>query len=135
MNQITIPINELKPALAGLSKVVGKRMTLPVLAALRIDRDQDGWITITGTDLDSFACVRLEQPDSGAPTTLVIGLAELRQLAKSCAANEKITLCAMGNERVTLRYPIGNQTAEKQVPCFPPEALQDSDLKPLWASL
>jgi len=67
MNKITLPIAELKPALAGLGKSVSKRCTLPVLNHIKIERTTDGWIAITGTDLDHFVTVRLEQPSTGEP--------------------------------------------------------------------
>ena len=62
MNQITLPIAELKPALTGLGKIISRSATLPVLRMIRIERNKDGWITLTGTDLERFVTVRLEQP-------------------------------------------------------------------------
>ena len=38
MSKINLPIAELKPALAGLGKIIQKRTTLPVLSCIRIDR-------------------------------------------------------------------------------------------------
>ena len=60
MSKINLPIAELKPALAGLGKVISKSSTLPVLKMVKLDRTREGWITLTGTDLDSFVTVRLE---------------------------------------------------------------------------
>jgi hypothetical protein len=42
MTPITLPVAELKPALMGLGKVVARRVTLPVISTIRIDRDKDG---------------------------------------------------------------------------------------------
>ena len=64
MSPFALPIAELKPALAGLSKVIAKRCTLPVLGTIKIERTKDGWIALTGTDLDHHVTVRLEQPGS-----------------------------------------------------------------------
>jgi hypothetical protein len=52
MNPITLPIAELKPALAGLGKVINPRATLPVLHHVKVERTAEGWIALTGTDLD-----------------------------------------------------------------------------------
>ena len=43
MSKITLPISELKPALIGLSRIIAKRTTLPVLNHLKIERTKDGW--------------------------------------------------------------------------------------------
>ena len=67
MNPITLPIAELKPALAGLSKVISPKANLPVLHHVKIERTSDGWIALTGTDLDRFVTMRLEHPAEGAP--------------------------------------------------------------------
>ena len=60
MNPITLPIAELKPALAGLGKVINPRSTLPVLHHVKVERTAEGWIALTGTDLDRFVTMRLE---------------------------------------------------------------------------
>jgi hypothetical protein len=67
MKPITLPIAELKPALAGLGKVINPRSTLPVLHHVKIERTSDGWIALTGTDLDRFVTMRLEHPAEGPP--------------------------------------------------------------------
>ena len=67
MSPIALPIAELKSALAGLGKIIAKRVTPPVLGTVRIERTTDGWIALTGTDLDHHVTVRLEQADAGEP--------------------------------------------------------------------
>ena len=42
MNQIILPAADLKQALPGLSKVVTRKSTLPVLQSIRLTRTQDG---------------------------------------------------------------------------------------------
>ena len=51
MNPITLPMAELKPALAGLGKIITRRPTLPVLGCIRVERTDTGRIELTGTDL------------------------------------------------------------------------------------
>jgi DNA polymerase III sliding clamp (beta) subunit (PCNA family) len=69
---IILPIAELKPALAGLGKIISKRTRLPVLSHVKVERTNDGWIALTGTNLDSFATVRLEQPSTGEPGCVLV---------------------------------------------------------------
>ncbi len=76
MCPFALPIAELKPALAGLSKVIAKR-TLPVLGNIKLERTADGWIALTGTDLDHYVTVRLEQPGPDEPGALLVPFEEL----------------------------------------------------------
>ena len=50
--EIVIPVQELKVALPGLSKIVGRSRTLPVLQSIRVARDSEGKISLMATDLD-----------------------------------------------------------------------------------
>src|SRR5438067_891056 len=90
MNKINLPIAELKPALTGLGKIIGKRTTLPVLGIVKVERTKDGWITLTGTDLDSFVTVRLEEPSEGAPVSILVPHEDLSRITKRCSANETL---------------------------------------------
>src|SRR6185295_19733150 len=92
MEIITLPLAELKPALTGLSKVVAKRSTLPILGMVKIERTADGWIALTGTDLDTFVTVRLEQPAEGPPYSVLVPLEELQTAAKNCGKNEALQI-------------------------------------------
>ena len=120
INSITLPVAELKPALIGLGKIISRRTTLPVLGCLLVQRNPDGWVTLTATDLDSTASVRLEQPGEGGPASLLVPFAELQKTVKSCKPGEDITVAGSGNQ-VTLRYPIGSQFAEQKVELLPVE--------------
>ena len=60
MNNITLPVRELKTALTGLSKIISKRASLPVLQHVRVERAADGATTISATDLDAFASYRFD---------------------------------------------------------------------------
>jgi len=121
MTKINLPVNELKNALVGLGKIIGKRTTLPVLGAVYINRDQDGWTTLTGSDIDSFVTVRLEQPDNGAPGTVLVPYNDLVKVVKGCSSTDVITVEATSNDRAVLHYPIGNQQGEQHTGSFPAE--------------
>jgi DNA polymerase III sliding clamp (beta) subunit (PCNA family) len=121
MNSITLPVTELKPALIGLGKIISRRTTLPVLGHLLVQRNSEGWVTLTGTDLDNAASVRLEQPGEGGPASLLIPFAELQKTVKSCTNGEDITVEGSGKLQVTLRYPIGSQFAQQKIESLPVE--------------
>jgi hypothetical protein len=50
--EIKLAVAELKEALPGLSKIVGRSRSLPVLQSVRIQRNQEGIVTLHATDLD-----------------------------------------------------------------------------------
>jgi len=112
MSKIYLPIAELKPALAGLGKVIQKSATLPVLRTVKVDRTREGWITLTGTDLDAFVTVRLEEPANGEPASILVPYEDLIKTTKGCSAVESITVEQTSKENVVLHYPVGQQTAQ-----------------------
>ena len=115
MSKINLPIAELKPALAGLSKIIQKRTTLPVLSCIRIDRTKDGWTTLTGTDLEAFVTVRLEEPAAGEQASMLVPLEDIAKITKGCSAGETITLEQSSHNTVTLHYPVGPQSAQVKI--------------------
>jgi DNA polymerase III sliding clamp (beta) subunit (PCNA family) len=114
MNQtIELPVDELKTALTGLNKVVSKSSHLPVLQAVRVALSQSGEVTLQTTDLDSFLTYRTTEPQAGPATTVVVPLDALKQLVKTCPAQERLHLTRDEKDRVTLRYYIGLSPVEK----------------------
>jgi len=116
---ITLPIAELKPALVGLGKIISKSPTLPVLGMVRVDRTKDGWVTLTGTDLDAFVTVRMEEPTSGDPESVLVPFNNLAKTTKSCSANESIQIEPGTENAVLVRYPVGQQFAENKIESLP----------------
>ncbi len=136
MSKISLPIAELKPALAGLGKVIQKSTHLPVLKTVKVDRTRDGWITLTGTDLDAFITVRLEEPVAGEPTSILVPYDDLAKAAKGCAAGEFLTVEQAGKKAIVLQYPVGQQSAQvtREAPGveeFPPVPIVKSEPLPL----
>ena len=120
MKPIPLPIAELKPALAGLGKVINARSTLPVLQHVKIERTADGWIALTGTDLDRFVTMRLEHPGHGPPSTVLLPLDQLTQVVKNCGSGETIEVESNPAASV-IRFPLGNETGESKVPFVAPD--------------
>ena len=88
MNPITLPIAELKPALMGLSKVIAKRASLPVLSTIKIDRDNDGRISLSATDLDAFITAQITGSDSAQPGSVLVPFTALNNIAKACQGTD-----------------------------------------------
>ena len=70
---ITIPRRELKEAVAGLSRIVPRRVTLPVLQTIRLAVDS-GRTTMTGTDLDQVASYQFEEAKAEGDGAVLIDL-------------------------------------------------------------
>ena len=143
MNNITLPLAELKPALTGLGKVLDKRASLPVLSHIKVERTKDGWIALTATDLDSFATVRMEQPSTGEAVSLLVSYEDLQKVTKSCGKTDTILIRTPENLSVTVETKVGDQTIEHRCgslpvaefpptprlngePCSLPESVRDS---------
>lgn len=121
MSKITLPIAELKPALTGLGKVISKRCTLPVLNHVKIERTQEGWLALTGTDLDTFITCRLEQPSTGEPISMLVPYDELLKITKNCEKSDSILVGADDKASVTIEYAVGTQVAKATVTSLPVE--------------
>lgn len=122
MSKIALPIAELKPALIGLSKVLDRHSTLPVLNMIKIERTRDGWVALTATDIESFVTVRLEQPSHGELCVMLAPYDDLHSVVKSCGKTDHITVRTEQKESVlsgVIEYPLSGQTLEKRCTSIP----------------
>jgi DNA polymerase III sliding clamp (beta) subunit (PCNA family) len=118
MKPIVLPIAELKAALAGLGKVITPKATLPLLKHVKIDRTADGWIALTGTDLDHFITVRFEHPSEGPPATVLVPYDQLLHTVKSCGKGEQIRITT-DPENLAIQFSLGGQTGETKIKLLP----------------
>src|SRR5438477_12106418 len=119
MSNIKSPVRELKTALAGLSKVISKRATLPVLQHVRAERAADGATTISATDLDAFASYRFAEGSEGKAESILVPFESLHSIAKGCAGEETVTIEKATGDRAVIHYPIGGGTVERHVESLP----------------
>ena len=119
MNNITMPVRELKTALTGLSKVISKRASLPVLQHVRAERAADGATTISATDLDAFASYRFPEGSEGKSESILVPFESLHSIAKGCAGEETIRIEKSTGDRAIIHYPIGGGTVERHVESLP----------------
>lgn len=119
MNPITLelPVAELKTALTGLSKIISKRTTLPVLEHLRVTRTDNGAVTLQATDLDATAVYQAEQTSPGEPCDFLVPFERLNQLVKGSKAPVQLTVAA--KDKVQVRTVIGLSAMEQTLTTLP----------------
>jgi DNA polymerase III sliding clamp (beta) subunit (PCNA family) len=118
-NIITMSVRELKTALAGLSKVISKRASLPVLQQVRVERAAEGVTTISATDLDAFASYRFAEGSEGKGESILVPFESLHSIAKGCAGGETIGIEKSTGDHAIIHYPIGGGTVERNVESLP----------------
>jgi DNA polymerase III sliding clamp (beta) subunit (PCNA family) len=124
MNQITLPAADLKQALSGLSKVVNRKSTLPVLQSIKLSRNGDGTISLSATDLDSFVSYLVEQPQPGKPLDLLLPFEQLNKFVKGSTGDVVATEDTKG--KVKVRYQIGDSPLEQSLATIKPEEFPPS---------
>ena len=118
--EIVIPVQELKTALPGLSKIVNKKTSLPVLQAVRVARDAAGKVSIMATDLDAFATYTVKEPQSGPALEILLPFDQLTKTVKGLKSEGTITLIPEGKEKVKLWYSIAGNQVRQSVNALPP---------------
>ena len=119
MNPITLelPAAELKTALTGLSKIISKRTTLPVLEHLRVTRTDNGAVTLQATDLDATAVYQAEQPSPGEPCDFLVPFESLNKLVKG--SKEPVQLTVEAKDKVQVRTCIGTSAMAQTLTTLP----------------
>jgi len=117
MNQITISAPDLKQALPGLSKVIPRKATLPVLQTVRVTRSPDGVVRLSATDLDAFVSYRLEQPQPGPVLDLLLPYEALTKTAKGSTGD--LSLILESKLKARLKYQVSGSPLEQSVTTLP----------------
>ena len=116
MNTITLPVSELKSALHGFGKIIGKRTTLPVLRYVKISKN-DGKVTLQATDLDAFATYTMIGTQPGKSIEVLVPFEQLSKAFKS-SKKEDVAILSDG-KNTKLRYFIGGNSVEQAVNSLP----------------
>jgi DNA polymerase III sliding clamp (beta) subunit (PCNA family) len=119
MNQITLPAADLKQALPGLSKIIGKRTTLPVLSHIRLTRNLQGDVNLAATDLDSTAIYHVPEAQEGTPVDVLVPFESLNKLVKGMGSKEIISFIPDGKKQVKIKYPLGGSMMEQKLETLP----------------
>src|SRR5579859_8170785 len=102
--EITLPLPELKEALHGLNKLIGRKTTLPVLSCVKISRQKNGEVSLQATDLDAHATFTLNNTEAGEPVDVLVPLEQLNKAFK-CSTSSKQDLALVCEAKSTkLRY-------------------------------
>ena len=119
MNQITLPVVELKQALPGLTKIIGRKSTLPVLDTIRLTRDHQGNVQLSATDLDTFASYHLITPQPGPVLDVLVPAEQLINAMKSSGKKDSLSLTPDGKDKVKLGYQLGGNPVEQSLNTLP----------------
>lgn len=104
MTPIQLHASELKPVLPALAKVASRKPTLSVLGTILVQRDGLGTVTLTANNPDSCATATLPAGDDGAPLSLLVPLAGLRDIAKNCQKGDVLSLSPGPGNEVTIQH-------------------------------
>jgi DNA polymerase III sliding clamp (beta) subunit (PCNA family) len=115
-NKITIPISELKSSLLGLSKVTNKRAPLPVLGCVLFNRNNQGHLQLTGTNLDDYLTRTIGEALVPVNFEALIPLGPLSKLVNDCATISELTIESL-KEEVRITYPITGATLTERIEC------------------
>jgi DNA polymerase III sliding clamp (beta) subunit (PCNA family) len=118
--EIIIPVQELKAALPGLSKIVSRSRTLPVIQSVCVAHDAGGKVSLMATNLDAFATYTVKEPQSGPAVEILMPLDQLTKTVKGMKAEGTITLIPEGKEKVKLWYSIAGNQVRQSVNALPP---------------
>ena len=114
---IQLSVSELKTALTGLSKVISRRTTLPVLDHLRVTRDAEGTVTLQATDLDTTVTYRVTEPNAGSPCDFLVPYEPLNKLVKG--GKEPVQLSVAGQNQVRIKTHVGSSPMEQTLNSLP----------------
>ena len=127
---ISISVSDLKPALAGLAKVVSNKTTLECLRCIRVDATPER-TTLMGTDLEVFARVALPEAKCDEAASFLLPFERLQSITRRYPPAtilkikpERIS-CHLGNGQ--LNEPITAPKLEE----FPEEWAVNASLVPM----
>lgn len=111
MNQITLPVSELKSALTGFSRVINRRAALPVLQCLKLSRTAEGRVSLLATDKDAFVTYHVEQSQPGEAVEVLLPFEPLNKTLKGASGD--LVIIPETTSSVKLRYDIGGTPLEQ----------------------
>jgi len=113
---ITISRNDLKEAIASLSKVINKHPSLPVLSAVSISSSITG-LKITATNLNEYLSCNIKGK-SDYPTAVIVSLPELKEYLEYSKSASIYTLTKTHISDARISSDI-EEHKEKVLRCFP----------------
>ena len=136
--ELNISRSELKAAVAGLSRIIPSKVTLPILGGVRFNTDENGTVTCSATDLEQTATYRFVNTTGIEVGTMVLPLPALKELTKG--SDREHVLFRVEGQQVTVTNHVGGHAIQftlnsmdpqewpenaKPVPCKPAEGFLD----------
>lgn len=110
--KLLIPRSQLKDAMAGLSKVVNQRASIPILACVRLDAEGKA-IRLTGTDLNQVATYEIAAESTPTPVSVLIPMDALQSVLKT-AQGPDIEI-EPGKDAVTIVAEVAGQNIGRRI--------------------
>lgn len=117
-SEITLPLSDLKSALSGLSKLIGRKSGLPVLSHIRVTRTQEGQVSLQATDLDGFATYRIKG-EKGEASDLLLPIEQLQKAVKCSGSSKQDVAILINGKQIRLRYGLAGTPIEQPVTSLP----------------
>ena len=113
--EIEIPVAELKAVLPGLSKIIARCRTLPILQSIKVWLDPDKqFIQLQAHNLDEIATVRVPNNASGLSGELLLPLEMLSKIVKGCSADQSVRFIGSKTE-TKIRYTVAGSSVDRVV--------------------
>jgi DNA polymerase III sliding clamp (beta) subunit (PCNA family) len=117
---ICLPVGELKPALAGLAKVISRKASLECLRCVKVEA-ASGEVTLAATDLDLYAKVNIPAPDSEPAPGFLVPFEALQSAVRRLPPRSRLRL-APGHLACELEgSTVGEAVTAPEVSEFPTE--------------
>ena len=110
--KIEMPVSELKKALPGLGRIIGRTSTLPVLRCVKVNCGANGSSIVEATNLDDFASVSISS--KGDEGEVLVPFDHLSEITKACPTDQTIEIIRSKKD-ILLRYPIAGNRVERPV--------------------
>ena len=130
---ISISVSDLKPALAGLAKVVSNKATLECLRCIRVDATPER-TTLMGTDLEVFARVALPEVKCDTAASFLLPFERLQSIARRFPPATVLNIkperisCQLGNGQLNepITAPKLEEFPEELAVATPPVPMPES---------
>jgi DNA polymerase III sliding clamp (beta) subunit (PCNA family) len=111
MNQITLPVSEVKTAFAGLSKIINRGAAIPALRSVRFTRTPEGQVSMACANLEGMAVYCLPNPEPGPVLDLLAEYEQINNTLKKSSGTDSLTIRMESDQKVVL----GSQLREIRI--------------------
>ena len=117
---ICLPVGELKPALAGLAKVISRKASLECLRCVKVEA-ASGEVTLAATDLDLYAKVNVPAPDCEPAPGFLVPFGALQSAVRRLPPQSRLRLAPDHLTRELEGSNVGEAVTAPEASEFPTE--------------